>query len=67
MIKYNNIRQIIESLNLNRDCGIREKAFDWQEIGTKDLLNRHRIINICKRYGKVQRHFQGFSVRFTDV
>ena len=26
-------------------------------------LNKRKIINVCKKYGKVQRHFHGFSVR----
>lgn len=63
MIKYNNIKQIIESLNINRECGIREKAFDWQEIATRSFKDKRKIINVCKKYGKVQRHFYGFSVR----
>lgn len=63
-IKYNSMKDIVEGMRISRECGIREKAFDWKEIGIKGFRNRHRIIKICKTYGKIKRVPQGFIIRF---
>ena len=66
-IRYHTMRDIIDSLQVSLDCGIREKAFDWAEIGVRGLKNKRRILNTCKRYGKVKCHLHGFSIRFIYV
>lgn len=63
-IKYRGINDIIKSMQIACRCGIREKAFDWKEIGVKSFRNRLRIIQICKPYGKIKRVPQGFIIKF---
>ena len=63
-IQYSSIQDIIESMRIACACGIREKAFDWKEVAVKGFLNRHRIMNICKPYGKIRIVPHGFVIKF---
>lgn len=63
MIQYNTMNDIIESMRIACECGIREKAFDWKEIDTRRLKKR-RVIKACKPYGKTKRVLHGFVVKF---
>ena len=63
-IHYNTMNDIIESMRIACECGIREKAFDWKEIAIKGLRNKNRIIKICKTYGRIKRVPQGFIIKF---
>lgn len=63
-INYHSIKDIIKGIRISCECGIREKAFDWKEIGVKGFRNRRRIIRICKKYGKIKHVPQGFIIKF---
>jgi len=64
MIRYNSMNDIVESMRVACLCGIREKTFDWKEIGIKGFRNKHKIIKLCKPYGKIKRVPQGFIIKF---
>ena len=64
MIQYNTMNDIIESMRIACECGIREKAFDWKEIAIKGFKNKRRIIKLCKPYGKIKLVPQGFIIKF---
>jgi len=66
-IRYFTSRDIIQSIRQCREWGVREKAFDWKEIAVRGFINRHKVLSICKRYGKVSRHLRGFSIRFYNM
>lgn len=63
-IRYFSMQDIIESMRIACECGIREKAFDWKEIAIKGIANKHRIMKICKSYGKIRRVYRGFVIKF---
>lgn len=63
-IKYFSMRDILNSIKINRNLNIKEKSFDWQEISVKGIINKYRIIKNCKRYGKIKRVPQGFIIKF---
>ena len=62
-IRYFSMRDILKSLRISRECGMREVCFDWKEIAVRNIGSRNKIIRICKRYGKVKRHLRGFSIK----
>lgn len=64
-IHYHSIQDIIKSMQIACECGIREKAFDWKEIAAKGIVNRHKIMKICKSYGKIRRVRHGFVIKFS--
>lgn len=63
-IKYHSMKDILESMRIGCECGLREKAFDWKEIAIKGFRNKRRIIKACKPYGKIKRMPQGFVIKF---
>lgn len=64
-IRYYSMRDIVKGMQIACECGIREKAFDWKEIAAKGFINKHRIMKICKPYGKVRRVRHGFVIKFS--
>ncbi len=58
------MRDIIDSVENSRECGIMERAFDWDEIAIKSFRSKRRIIKACRAYGKVKRVKRGFVIKF---
>lgn len=55
--------EIIDTIIKMKECGLREMAFDWRDIDLNDIKKR-TMIKACRRYGKVRRKWNGFSIRF---
>ena len=62
--RYCSMRDIAEGIRASRECHVREKTFDWNDIAVKGFINKYRIIRACKFYGKVRRVRYGFIVKF---
>lgn len=63
-IHYYSMNDIIKSIKNSQECHIMERAFDWKEISIKGFFNKHRIMKICKPYGKVVPLRRGFVIKF---
>ena len=60
--RYYNIKDILDHIQACQEYGVREIVFDWYDIALKGILNHHRLIKMCKRFGKIQRCRQGFII-----
>ena len=63
-VRYYSMKDIIDSVKYSQECGIMERAFDWDEIAIKSLRSKRCIIKACRAYGKVRRVKRGFVIKF---
>lgn len=62
-IKFKTPEEIINTLEIMKECGIREMVFDWRDINFGKIKKRS-LIKACRKYGKVRRRRKGFYIHF---